>query len=236
MLGAALRPRLRRRRGGGYRGRVFRAPLLSFSVCAALLGCAGPGPRVPPPQLPQDPAAPVREPGRPTMLQPFPPQTAQVGAAWIPWAKADFSPRTKQGGDPSARVADGDGWALRFGRYDDGLGSEFVFATTAHDDLRTGAELQTYAGYVDLTDRWELWRGPVFAWAGVGFGMGLIYFDWDRAYRSELTGFWQGEGILALQLGANASIEARVTGFWAAHPGRDAGTGVVTMLGGTLAF
>jgi hypothetical protein len=203
----------------------------SLFVCAFLSGCALPGPTGP-----QDPVVDVRDPGRPVMLQPFPSTTAQLGAAWIPWAKADFSPRTKVGGAPSSRLADGEGWAMRFGRYDDGLGSELVFSTTSHDDLRTGAELQTYAGYVDLTDRWELTRGPVFAWAGVGFGMGLIYFDWDRDYRSELTGLWQGEGILALQLGPHASIEARVAGFWAAHPGRDAGTGITTTIGGSIGF
>lgn len=181
-----------------------------------------------PPSAPQD--------SRPPIVQPFPATNGQVGGAWIPWAALDLDERTRTPGTPGARVDDGDGFAVRGGRFDDSLGVEMVFATTRHDERSTGAELTTYAAYVDLSDRWELWRGPVFAWAGVGFGMGLIRFEWDRAYRSELTGLWQGEGILALQIGPNVSIEARAMGFLAAHPGRSAGTGLMTMLGGSIAF
>lgn len=160
----------------------------------------------------------------------------QAGAAWIPWAVLDLHERRKTPGAPPADVDEGRGFALRGGRYDDALGMEFVFATTEHDERRTGAELRTYAAYVDLTDRWELWRGPVFAWAGIGVGFGLIQFDWDSTYKSELTGLWQGEGILALQVGRNVSLEARATGFLAAHPTRTAGLGSMVMLGGTIAF
>ena len=116
------------------------------------------------------------------------------------------------------------------------LGFEGVFVTTEHDERRTGAELTTYAGYVNLTDRWELTRGDVYAWAGIGFGMGVIHFEWDGPFRSETTGLWQGEGILALQIGRSVTIGARGSGFLAAHPTRTAGYGAMAMLGGTITF
>lgn len=172
----------------------------------------------------------------PPPLQPFAAESVRGGAAWIPWATLDIDARGRGGPAPSPDLADGDGFALRGGRYDDALGMEFVYATTEHDERGTGAQVRSHAAYVDLSDRWELTYGRVFLWAGVGVGAGVVYFDWDRTYDSDLTGLWQGHGILALQLGEHASIEARVAGFLAAHPTDTVGTGALVMLGGSLAF
>ena len=202
--------------------------LLCVSVSAA--ACVAPSPApvvdIPPQASPNSPGAGPR---------PFPAMTGQAGAAWIPWAEVSLNNRPL-GSAPHADIQAGQGWAVRGGRYDDALGFEGVFATTTHDESNTGAELTTWAFYADLTTREELWRGPVSAWAGFGFGFGLIRFDWDRAYKSETTALWQGEGIFALQLGPNVALEARAMAVFAGHPTRTAGWGGLAMLGGSLAF
>jgi hypothetical protein len=179
----------------------------------------------------------ARSPGsqRPSIIAPFPEQTGQVGAAWIPWAALNLDDRP-MGASPPAELDTGRGFSIRGGRYDDALGVEGVLAVVSHDEERSGAELTMYAAYADLSDRLELWRGPIAAWAGLGVGFGLARFDWDRGYKSELTGLWQVEGIGALQIGPAVSLEARAIGFLAAHPTNTVGTGGMLMLGGSVAF
>lgn len=167
---------------------------------------------------------------------PFPYSAVHVGAAYIPWARLDLDERSFDLGTPDPDIDDGTGYAVRFGNYEDSLGMEAVFSTTEHDDRNSDNKLHTYAAYVNLTDRSELWRGPIGAWMGVGAGLGLIKFDWDRAYLSELTALWQVEGIGALQLGPKATLEVRGQAFFAAHPTNTVGTGLTLMVGGTVYF
>ncbi|MEY2980799.1 MAG: hypothetical protein RL562_1026 [Planctomycetota bacterium] len=166
----------------------------------------------------------------------MPTTMVQAGAAFVPWASLDLDEKTRTQGTPSARLDDGEGWMIRTGSYDDALGVEFVLQTTEHDETASGSSLRTLAGYADLTQRFELWDGPISAWAGVGFGLGLMHFDWDGSYRSEVTGLWVGEGIFALQFGPHVSVETRIIGFSASHPGRSAGTGVLATIGGSIGF
>ncbi len=98
----------------------------------------------------------------------MPTTMVQAGAAFVPWASLDLDEKTRTQGTPSARVDDGEGWMIRTGSYDDALGVEFVLQTTEHDETAAGSSLRTLAGYADLTQRFELWDGPISAWTGVG--------------------------------------------------------------------